>query len=98
MIKNKNSFLKRGKCRVCGTFFIKKTLVFKLFDKDFFGGALLFLIKILAVRNLVLKIEARLTSIILKPVVSTTGLPKYALPTSIIFTKHHIYTLDAVFL
>ena len=53
---------------------------------------------IFAVRNLVLKIDARLTSIILKPAVSTAGLPKYPPLTSIIFTKHHIYTFDAVFL
>ena len=52
----------------------------------------------LPVRNLVLKIDARLTSTILKPAVSTAGLPKYPPPTSIIFTKHHIYTFDAFFL
>ncbi len=45
-----------------------------------------------------LKIDARLTSPLLKPAVSTAGLPKYPLLTSIIFTKHHIYTLDAAFL
>ena len=49
-------------------------------------------------RKLLLNIYVALTSIILKPVVSTRGLPKLPPLTSIFFTKHHIYTIDAAFL
>ena len=38
----------------------------------------------------------RLTSIILKPAVSTAGIPKLPPPTSIIYSRHHIKILDVM--